>query len=84
MEGEDITTNNKEALSIEHGQLRGDQDHEFSLPSAHTIGHGSTAIPWSTDLGRLTPATFVWLSLDNSPTLHVVADFPSSLYLGFC
>lgn len=40
MEGEDITTNNKEALSIEQGQLRGDQDQEFSLPSAHTIGHG--------------------------------------------
>ncbi|ONI08185.1 hypothetical protein PRUPE_5G162500 [Prunus persica] len=41
MEGEDITTNNKEALSIEQGQLRGDQDQEFSLPSAHTIGHDS-------------------------------------------
>lgn len=40
MEGEEITTINKEALSIEQGQLRGDQDHEFSLPSAHTVGHG--------------------------------------------
>ncbi|KAH0975413.1 hypothetical protein GBA52_017312 [Prunus armeniaca] len=37
MEGE----GKKEAWSIEQGQIKGDQDHEFSLPSAHTIGHDS-------------------------------------------
>lgn len=36
MEGE----GKKEAWSIEQGQIKGGQDHEFSLPSAHTIGHG--------------------------------------------
>ncbi|CAB4311072.1 unnamed protein product [Prunus armeniaca] len=36
MEGE----GKKEAWSIEQGQIKGDQDHEFSLPSAHTIGPG--------------------------------------------
>ncbi|ONI08187.1 hypothetical protein PRUPE_5G162600 [Prunus persica] len=37
MEGE----GKKEAWSTEQGQIKGDQDHEFSLPSAHTIGHDS-------------------------------------------
>ncbi|CAL9030915.1 unnamed protein product [Prunus brigantina] len=37
MEGE----GKKEAWSIEQGQIKGGQDHEFSLPSAHTIGHDS-------------------------------------------
>ncbi|PQQ08160.1 hypothetical protein Pyn_09633 [Prunus yedoensis var. nudiflora] len=37
MEGE----GKKEAWNIEQGQIKGDQDHEFSLPSAHTIGHGN-------------------------------------------
>ncbi|KAI5329684.1 hypothetical protein L3X38_029081 [Prunus dulcis] len=31
----------KEAWSTEQCQIKGDQDHEFSLPSAHTIGHDS-------------------------------------------
>lgn len=42
MEGEEGNTrNNKEALSTEGGHMKGDQDRQYALPSAHTIGHGT-------------------------------------------
>ena len=41
MEGPEGNTNNNEAgLSIEQARTECDQDHEYVLPSAHTVGHG--------------------------------------------
>lgn len=45
MEGEEGNTRNtNEALSTEGGHIKGDQDRQYALPSAHTIGHGTVLL----------------------------------------
>lgn len=46
MEGlEGNTNNNEAALSIDQAQSKCDQDHEYALPSAHTVGLGMQLTP---------------------------------------
>jgi hypothetical protein len=46
MEGlESNTKNNEAALSIDQVQSKCDQDHEYALPSAHTVGLGMQLTP---------------------------------------
>lgn len=46
MEGlEGNTKNNEAALSIDQAQSKCDQDHEYALPSAHTVGLGMQLTP---------------------------------------